>query len=65
MVTSETTEELTRNLAKDFDRQRALLCGLIEAMGLPEKQERQAVGLVKALSYEAQGRISRTLRNDG
>jgi hypothetical protein len=44
-------------LAEEFNRIRGRLCGMIEAVGLPERQERGAVSTLKSLTYDAQERI--------
>lgn len=49
-------------IAEEFNRIRGKLCGLIESWGLPERQERGAVGTFKALSYDAEARVKRAVR---
>lgn len=50
-------DELEALLAEEFNRIRGRLCGMIEAVGLPERQERGAVSTLKSLTYDAQERI--------
>lgn len=40
-----------------MNRLRGKLCGLIESWGLPERQERGCIGILKSLSYDAQAEI--------
>lgn len=37
---------------QEMNRLRGRLCGLIESWGLPDKQERGAVGTLKTLTYD-------------
>ncbi len=41
----------------EFNRMRGQLCGFIEAVGLPEKQERGAIQTLKTLSYAAEEKV--------
>lgn len=49
-----TPEELESNLARDWDRIRGLLCGLIEAFNLAERHERSAISSLKSFTYDRQ-----------
>lgn len=48
-------------LDKEFDRMRGRLLGMIESFGLAERQESGCKQTLKALSYDAQERISKLL----
>lgn len=54
--------EAIQELRDDMNRLRGTLFGAIEAVGLPEKQENALKGLVRQLSYDAQGHIESALR---
>lgn len=41
-------------IRKEMNRMRGRLAGFIEAVGLPEKQERGAIATLKSLSYDAE-----------
>jgi hypothetical protein len=49
-------------LRTDMNRLRGKLFGALEAAGLPEKQENALKGLVRQLTYDAQGNLEATLR---
>ena len=42
------------SLKEEMDRIRGRVCGLIEAVGLPERQERALVATFKALTYDTE-----------
>lgn len=48
------SEETVALLQDEFNRLRGRLCGAIESFGLPEKQERSAITLLKSLSYDSE-----------
>lgn len=50
-------------LAKEFNRLRGRLSGLIESWGLPEQQERGAIQTLKTLSYDSQKALSEFLQD--
>lgn len=54
-------EELDGIIQEEFDRLRGRMLGLIESWGLPEAQEKGAKNTLKALSYDAQARITELL----
>lgn len=55
------TPELERTLVKEFNTLRGRVCGFIEAVGLPDKQERGAISTFKSLTYDAQTAITKLL----
>ena len=57
MLTQDQAKGLKDTYSKNQDRLRGRMCGLIESMGLPEKQERAAISLVKAISYDSDREI--------
>lgn len=54
--------ELERALTQEWNTIRGRVCGFIEAMGLPERQERGAIQTFKALTYDAQKAITELLQ---
>lgn len=56
--------EKDRLLAEHMNRLRGQLCGYIEALGLPEKQERGAISTLKTLTYEMQRALSEHLHSE-
>ena len=50
-------EELEQAIRKEFNRLRGRLAGFLEAVGMPEKQERGAVATLKSLSYDSENLI--------
>jgi hypothetical protein len=49
-------------LRSDMNRLRGRLFQFVEAMGLPEKQESAAKGLIRQLTYDAQADLESALR---
>lgn len=47
---------------EDMNRLRGRLFGAIESTGMPEKQENAIKGLVRQLTYDAQGNLESLLR---
>ena len=47
---------------REWNTIRGKLCSVIEAMGLPEKQERATVALIKQLTYESQETVAQLLK---
>ncbi len=60
-VESSHVEELVR---AEFNRMRGRICGFIEAVGMPERQERGAVLTFKTLSYDSENAICDLLSSD-
>lgn len=56
--------ELERRLARDFDRLRARLFNLFEAMGLPPERTKAAKELVRSLTYDAQAALIESAREE-
>ena len=54
-----TFEEAVR---KEMNRFRGKMAGFIESYGLPEKQERGMVSMMKNLSYECEKAIKESLK---
>lgn len=50
-------------LAQHFNRLRGTLCGYLESLGLPEKQERGAISTLKTLTYEIQADLAEFLED--
>lgn len=51
------TEEFETLVRMLFNRVRGRLAGFTEAVGLPEKQERAMISMMKQLTYEAENEI--------
>jgi hypothetical protein len=51
-------------LKEEMDRIRGRVCGLIEAVGLPERQERALVATFKALTYDTEKVITNEIIPD-
>lgn len=49
--------DLEGTVRSEFNRMRGRLCGFIEAVGMPEKQERGAIQTLKSLSYDSENLI--------
>jgi hypothetical protein len=49
-------------LASEFDTLRGRVLGLIESWGLPEKQESGAKATFKSLTYDAQSKIDKLIK---
>jgi hypothetical protein len=56
------TDRAISVLRTDMNRLRGKLFGAVEAAGLPDKQENALKGLVRQLTYDAQGNLEATLR---
>lgn len=52
-------------VAKAMNRERGVLLGFIEALGLPEDQERGAKATIKTLSYQSQKEVLEALKAHG
>jgi hypothetical protein len=46
---------------REFNSLRGRLCTVVESAGLPQKQERALVTLIKSLSYQSQAVVSELL----
>lgn len=57
------TPELEQALTQEFNTLRGRVCGFLEAIGLPEKQERGAIQTFKSLTYDSQKAITELLRD--
>lgn len=49
--------DLEDTIRAEFNRMRGRLCGFIEAVGMPDKQERGAIQTLKTLSYDSENLI--------
>jgi hypothetical protein len=58
-------EEVEAILNEEFNRMRGRILGLIEACGLPDRQETGIKNTFKTLSYDAQERIFEVLDGAG
>ena len=47
----------TDTIREEFNRMRGRICGLIEAVGMPDKQERGAISTFKTLSYDSENLV--------
>jgi hypothetical protein len=52
-------------LRHGMDRLRGRLFSTIEAMGLPEKQENAAKGLIRQTTYDCQANLEAAIRQNG
>lgn len=59
------SEKAIQQVREDMNRLRGNLFGALEAVGMPEKQENAAKGLVRRLTYDAQSNLEATLRENG
>ena len=57
--------DIEEAVREEFNRMRGQICGFIEAVGLPERQEKGAIRTFKILSYDAENRIVDLIREDG
>jgi hypothetical protein len=53
-----------QDVREEFDRMRAHLFEMVEAMGLPPGQEKGTKGLIRAITYEAQASVDGRLRRE-
>lgn len=51
------SNELEKEIHKGMDRLRGRLAGLIEACGLPERQERSLVATLKSITYDHEAEL--------
>jgi len=49
-------------VAEEYNRLRGKLCGLIEACGLTEKQERGMIQTLKSLTYDSEKVVKELVR---
>jgi hypothetical protein len=59
------TQAALEELRHGMDRLRGRLFSTIEAMGLPEKQENAAKGLIRQTSYDCQSNLEAAIRQNG
>ena len=59
---TETQSEAVDVLRGDFDRMRGRLFELVEATGMPDRQEEAFKRLIRRLTYDSQGAIEAILR---
>jgi hypothetical protein len=59
------TEEsvIDEAIARTFNRFRGKLCGQIESYGMPERQERGIISMMKNLSYDAEADVKAVVRS--
>jgi hypothetical protein len=57
------TDPAIRLVREEFNRVRGRMFQAIEAVGLPDKQERAMKGLVRSLTYDAQAGLESILRD--
>jgi len=62
MPTAERTDGAITEMREGFNHVRLGLFNAIEACNLPRKQENALKGLVRQLTYDAQGSLEATLR---
>lgn len=53
------------SVREDMNRLRGRLFGAIEATGMPQKQENAIKGLIRQLTYDAQGNLEAIIRENG
>jgi hypothetical protein len=58
-------ESVVRVMRDDMNRLRGRLFGLVEATGMPEKQEEAFKKLIRQLTYATQADLEETLRSNG
>jgi hypothetical protein len=62
-VASATDNDVAIRLVRDeYNRFRGRMFQAVEAIGLPDKQERALKGLIRQLSYDGQAALEQTLR---
>ncbi len=54
--------DLERELHRGMDRLRGHLAGLIEACGLPERQERSLISVMKSMTYDHEQALTDLLK---
>lgn len=58
---SQSKTEFSDKTSEHMNRFRGRLCGAIEAFGLPEKQERGAITLIKTMSYDIEAALKKEI----
>lgn len=63
MAATQTNDPAIKAVRDHMNRLRGNLFGMIEATGVPTKQENAIKGLVRRLTYDAQADLEQVLRN--